>query len=113
MSKYETLAREMRAVLEDEDVDNVNTRFSDSPCWHQQEALQFLSEDTGIGYDTLCEAMKCDHDCMSQYRTKKGDFKGGKGTAFDNCVKATTACCSGVDDPEAFCAYLGRRAGKI
>jgi len=82
-------------------------------CWKLQEAIQFLSEETGIAYETLCESMKCDSDCMAKYRTKKGDFKGGSGLAFDNCVKATEACCKGVTDPKAFCAYLGRRAGKI
>lgn len=55
----------------------------------------------------------CDNDCVKKYKSNGGDFKGGKGDAFDNCVAAFSNCCSGVNDPEALCAYIGRRAGKI
>lgn len=92
-----------------------------TPCWHLQEASQFIAEDmaekTGLDAEVLAtaltEAMKCDSECGSKYRTAKGDFKGGKGTAFKTCEKYAQECCSGVSDPGAFCAYLGRRAGKI
>lgn len=106
--KYQRLMQDVREAIGDKPDSS-----PDVPCWKLQEAIQFLSEETGIAYETLCESMKCDSDCMEKYRTEKGDFKGGEGTAFKNCVKATEACCKGVKDPEAFCAYLGRRAGKI
>jgi hypothetical protein len=91
------------------------------PCWHLQEAAQFVAEDIAesMGLDSevlsvaLTEAMKCDSACGEKYRTPKGDFKGGKGEAFKTCEEYARQCCSGVKDPTAFCAYLGRRAGKI
>jgi hypothetical protein len=91
------------------------------PCWQLQEAAQFVAEDvaemTGIDLEVLSvaltEAMKCDSACGEKYRTPKGDFKGGKGEAFATCQKYAESCCSGVKDSAAFCAYLGRRAGKI
>ena len=92
-----------------------------TPCHHLQEAAQFIAEDIAeiTGLDTevlsvaLTEAMKCDSECGGKYRTPKGNFKGGKGEAFKTCEKYAKECCSGVSDPAAFCAYLGRRAGKI
>lgn len=92
-----------------------------TPCWHLQEAAQFVADDISeaMGLDVevlsaaLTEALKCDSECGKQYRTAKGDFKGGRGEAFKTCEKYAQECCSGVTDPAAFCAYLGRRAGKI
>jgi len=92
-----------------------------TPCWHLQEAAQFVAEDmaevTGLDAEklsvALTEAMKCDHGCGEKYRTSKGDFKGGKGEAFKTCEQYAKDCCTGVRDPAAFCAYLGRRAGKV
>jgi hypothetical protein len=92
-----------------------------TPCWHLQEAAQFVAEDisevTGLGVEVLSaaltEAMKCDSKCGEKYLTAKGDFKGGRGDAFKTCEQYANNCCSGVSDPAAFCAYLGRRAGKI
>jgi len=94
---------------------------TDIPCWHLQEAVQFLAEDmagdTGVSVGllsvALTEAMRCDSECGAKYRTEQGSFKGGKGDAFKSCEKYAEDCCSGVTDPSAFCAYLGRRAGKI
>jgi len=91
----------------------------EAPCWHIQEAAQFVAEDvaevTGLDPEVLSvalfEAMSCDSDCRRKYVTEKGDFKGGKGKAFKTCVEYAKACCSGVKDPDAFCAYIGRRAG--
>jgi len=92
-----------------------------TPCWHLQEASQFIAEDLAevAGLDAevlakaLAEAMECDKECGAKYRTAKGDFKGGKGEAFKKCEEYAKKCCTGVTDPAAFCAYLGRRAGKI
>jgi hypothetical protein len=92
-----------------------------TPCLHLQEAAQFIAEDmaevTGLDVEVLSvaltEAMKCDSECGGKYRTPKGGFKGGKGESFKTCEKYAAACCSGVSDSAAFCAYLGRRAGKI
>jgi len=90
-------------------------------CWKLQEAAQFVAEDiaeaTGLDPEVLSaalvEAMSCDSDCRKKYITGKGDFKGGKGKAFDSCVEYAKECCTGVKDPSAFCGYIGRRAGKI
>jgi hypothetical protein len=92
-----------------------------TPCWQLQEAAQFIAEDMSevMGVDpevlsvALTEAMKCDSKCGEKYRTKDGGFKGGRGEAFKTCEEYAKACCSGVKDAGAFCAYLGRRAGKI
>jgi hypothetical protein len=94
---------------------------TDAPCWHLQEAAQFLAEDvaevTGVDPEVLSaalvEAMSCDTGCREKYVTAKGDFKGGKGEAFKSCVDYAKQCCTGIKDPKAFCAYIGRRAGKI
>lgn len=56
--------------------------------------------------------VKKDEECMKKYQTNKGDFKGGKGEAFDNCVKAFKEC-SDAKNPEGMCAYIGRQHGKI
>lgn len=93
---------------------------TEAPCWHIQEAAQFVAEDvaevTGLDPEVLSvvlfEAMSCDSDCRKKYVTEKGDFKGGKGRAFKTCVEYAKTCCSGVKDPDAFCAYIGRRAGR-
>lgn len=95
-------------------------------CWKLQEAAQFVAEDvaevTGLDSEVLSmalvEAMSCKKECVNPdtdkpFRTKKGDFVGGKGEAFKTCEKYAETCCTGVKDPAAFCAYLGRRAGKI
>jgi hypothetical protein len=90
-------------------------------CWHLQEAMQFVAEDmaelTGLSAEVLSavllEAMSCDSDCKKRYVTQKGDFKGGKGVAFDTCIDYAKNCCTGVNDPSAFCAFIGRKAGKI
>jgi len=131
-----SLAEELRNIIQgddsheqihEEDDENLFTEDDEgcdgpeAPCWHLQEASQFVAEDMAgvMGLDpeilsmALTEAMKCDSECGKKYRTAKGDFKGGKGDAFDTCEKYVEACCSGVKDPAAFCAYLGRRAGKI
>lgn len=57
--------------------------------------------------------VKTEHQCMIKYQTEAGDFKGGKGEAFDNCVKAFNECATGVKDAEALCASIGRSTGKI
>jgi len=114
-SNFEPSSRE--SLFEDEPI----CEDTGTPCWHLQEASQFIAEDfaevTGIDAEilsiALTEAMKCDSGCGAKYKTEKGDFKGGKGVAFQNCEKYAQECCSGVKDPSAFCAYLGRRAGKI
>ena len=90
-------------------------------CWKLQEAVQFVAEDmseaTGLDPEVLSavlvEAMSCESECRKKYVTEKGDFKGGKGEAFKTCEKYAEACCTGVKDPAAFCAYIGRKAGKI
>lgn len=90
-------------------------------CWKLQEAIQFVAEDmseaTGLDPEVLSaalvEALSCESECRKKYVTEKGDFKGGKGDAFKSCVKYAEECCTGVKDPGAFCAYIGRRAGKI
>lgn len=51
--------------------------------------------------------------CMAKYKDPDGTFKGGKGDAFDNCVKAFQECRPDVKDPEGMCASIGRKAGKI
>ena len=92
-----------------------------APCLHLQEAAQFVADDlaeaTGLDAEmlsaALTEAMKCDGECGAKFRTDGGDFKGGKGEAFKTCEQYAQKCCSGIKDPAAFCAYLGRRAGKI
>lgn len=69
-----------------------------------------MSEDRKI---TITEKVSCDSACMNKYKTEDGDFKGGKGEAFDNCVEAFKECCTGVTDADALCASIGRKAGKI
>jgi len=116
-STQESPLREEEPPSEDEPI----CEDTKTPCWHLQEAAQFVAEDiselTGLGVEVLSaaltEAMKCDSECGKKYRTAKGDFKGGKGEAFKTCEKYAKECCSGVADPGAFCAYIGRRAGKI
>lgn len=61
----------------------------------------------------ITEKVSCDSKCMDKYKGKGGDFKGGKGEAFDNCVEAFSKCCTGVTDAEGLCASIGRSAGKI
>lgn len=61
----------------------------------------------------VTEAPKGASACMAKYKDPDGTFKGGKGEAFDNCVKAFRECRPDVDDPEAMCAHIGRQAGKI
>jgi len=61
----------------------------------------------------ITEKVTCDTACKQKYMDKDGTFKGGKGAAFDNCVKAFRECCTGVTDPEGLCASIGRGAGKI
>jgi hypothetical protein len=110
-------------VINEDDPKNNEPLCEDTgtPCWHLQEASQFIAEDMAelIGVDSsvlakaLTEAMSCDKECGDKYRTAEGSFKGGKGEAFKNCEKYARECCSGVTDPAAFCAYLGRRAGRI
>jgi hypothetical protein len=127
------LAEELRSILrraadleeeaggQEEDSSEGDCGGDGVPCWHLQEAAQFVAEDIAesMGLDAevlsvaLTEAMKCDSACGEKYRTPKGDFKGGKGEAFKTCEKYALDCCSGVKDASAFCAYLGRRAGKI
>lgn len=57
--------------------------------------------------------VKTDPECMKKYKDKDGTFKGGKGEAFKNCVKAFEECATGVTDAEGLCAEIGRDAGKI
>ena len=61
----------------------------------------------------VVEKITCDTKCEKKYVNPDGTFKGGKGKAFDNCVKAKTECCTGVTDPSGLCASIGRKAGKI
>lgn len=56
--------------------------------------------------------VETDRECMKRYQTADGDFKGGKGDAFDNCVKAFQRC-SNAKNPEGLCAHIGRETGKI
>ena len=117
------LTEELKGILgKKDDVKNESIcEDTQTPCWQLQEAAQFVAEDVGqvTGLDiealssALTEAMKCDYECGKKYRTQKGDFKGGEGEAFKTCEKYANECCSGIKDAAAFCAYLGRRAGKI
>jgi hypothetical protein len=59
------------------------------------------------------EAKKSPSSCMNKYKDPDGTFKGGKGEAFNSCVKAFTECRPDVRDPEGMCAAIGRKAGKI
>jgi len=61
----------------------------------------------------IVEKISCDTECSKKYMDKDGTFKGGKGKAFDNCVKRAEECCTGVTDASALCASIGRKAGKI
>ena len=124
-SEIESILRRSYAsdenVSEDVDPEDFLEEGDCDSCWHLQEAAQFLAEEmaerTGLSEEflskVLLEAMSCDSDCKKQYVTSKGDFKGGKGQAFDSCVEYAKDCCSGVKDPAAFCAYIGRKANKI
>jgi len=51
--------------------------------------------------------------CGEKYKDDKGDFKGGKGEAFDNCVAYQKECGKDIRDPNALCAWIGREHGKI
>ena len=91
-----------------------------TPCWQLQEAAQFVADDisetTGLDPEVLAtvliEAIKCDSACREKFTTPKGDFKGSKGVAFANCEEYAKKCCTGVKDPAAFCAYIGKKARK-
>jgi len=61
----------------------------------------------------ITEKITCDTECEKKYQDPDGSFKGGKGPAFDNCVKSKTECCTGVTDASGLCASIGRKAGKI
>lgn len=85
---------------------------SGQPCWYLQEAVQFVAEDiaeaTGLDPEVLSavlvEVIACNEECRQKY-TEQDD---------GSCVKYAEDCCTGVKDPEAFCAYIGRRlAGKV
>jgi len=122
------LSAEIQSILHE--AREGNGRGDDAPCldeetgaecWQLQEAVQFVADDlaeaTGLDPEVLSvalvEAMSCDSGCREKYVTPKGDFKGGKGEAFKTCEKYAESCCTGIKDPSAFCAYIGRRAGKI
>lgn len=83
-----------------------------SCCGSFAEALRALAEESGLQEEALLEAMQCDPGCRARYTDKDGTFKGGSGTAAENCKKMFSTCCKGVKDPEALCAHIGRRAGK-
>jgi len=51
--------------------------------------------------------------CGDEYKNEDGTFKGKPGEAFDNCKKFMTECRDDVNDPEALCAWIGRKHGKI
>jgi len=61
----------------------------------------------------VTEAPKGASACMAKYKDPDGTFKGGKGAAFDSCVKAFQDCRPDVTDAEGMCASIGRKAGKI
>lgn len=62
---------------------------------------------------TITEKVSCDSKCTAKYKDKDGTFKGGKGEAFKSCTEMFSKCCKGTSDPEALCASLGRKTGKI
>lgn len=75
-------------------------------CGSLSEALRYLAEGSGLTPDALEEAMKCNPECRGRYVSKDGRFKDGP----DTCAKMFSECCKGVKNPEALCAYIGRRA---
>jgi hypothetical protein len=56
--------------------------------------------------------VKWDEKCKKRYQNEQGRFKGGPGDRFSNCVLAVKNCSTGVKDPEAFCAYVGRKSPR-
>lgn len=79
-----------------------------------EEAGEEAAEDmVMIPRSVLMEALlveySCDSECRKKYMNKDGTFKGG----FDGCVEMFSKCCKGVKDPDALCAYIGKKAGKI
>ena len=82
-------------------------------CGGDRDVIRYIAKRSGLSEATILEAMHCDSECKKKFTDENGSFKGGKGEAFDNCVKMFKECCSGVDDPEALCASIGRKAGKI
>ena len=84
-------------------------------CGSLEEVLRTLARDAGLQEDSLVESMKCDEGCKSKFMDKDGSFDGASNTGdeFEACKKMFGECCTGVKDPEALCAYIGRKAGKI
>lgn len=100
------LSEELAVVLEE--------GTSAAPCCGDlSEMIRRLARESGLQEDALLEASKCDEGCRKKYMDKGGSFKGGSGDEFENCKKMFKECCTGVKDPEALCAYIGRRAGRI
>lgn len=81
-------------------------------CGDLNEVIRRLARQAGLQEETLLEASKCDEGCRQKYMDKNGSFKGGSGDEFENCKKMFGDCCTGVKDPAALCAYIGRKAGK-
>lgn len=95
------LNAELAGVLEEGAPDS-------SCCGNLGEAIRRLAVQAGLQEEALLEAMKCNGDCRSKFTTESGSFNEGE----DVCKKMFSECCTGVKDPAALCAWIGRRANK-
>lgn len=91
----------------------IGSRPSSRCCGNPFEAIRALEQASGLEENVLLEAMKCVQECRDRHMDSDGSFKGGSGKAFESCKDMFSKCCKGVKDPEALCAYIGRRAGRI
>lgn len=86
-----------------------------------------LKQEASFIKDVIAKAKSKRQKIREKYVTDKGDYKGGKGTAFDNCVKEKLELHEkGIkklktkeygrtpeEAAEALCAFIGRKSGHI